>query len=29
VFLRQRFAEVADFLRNVPEDAPPEVIKAT
>ena len=22
VFLRQRFAEVADFLRNVPEDIP-------
>ena len=22
VFLRQRFAEVADFLRNVPEDVP-------
>jgi hemoglobin len=24
-FLRQRFAEVADFLRNVPEDVPPDV----
>ena len=24
VFLRQRFAEVADFLRNVPEDVPQE-----
>jgi len=29
VFLRQRFAEVADFLRNVPEDVPQEPPQAT